>query len=482
MNKALKSIILITTCLIIFPLTTQAENIFDPALIISDQEMLNYKDMSLSEVQSFLNSQNSFLATYKTTSSYGKEKTAAEIIYDASVNNYDCDGITLSETPTEEERLAKCKKIGTVNPKFLLVLLQKEQSLISEKTPKQSQLDWATGYGCPDNWTCNPYYKGFGKQVNSAALQFRWYMLNPDKYNYKAGETYTFKNLHAADNNKKEVTVTIENTATAALYNYTPHVYNGNYNFWVLWNKYFPTEGYPDGSILKVGEDYWLIQYGQKRKFSSVSVLSSRYNPSRAISVNPSDLSPYEEGAPIKFHNYSIIMSPDGKLYLLVGEKKRLFSTSETFKKLGFNIAEIQNASWQDINSYKDGKEVTIASAYPTGALLQNKKTGGVYWVEEEAKAPLLDKIFLTTKFKGKTIIPVTEEELDLYQTLGPVKFDNGELLKDKSSSAVYLIEKETKRAFSTGTVFEELGYGWDNIITVSEKLIKLYPDGDLIQ
>lgn len=482
MKTPLKFIILLATCLIIFPLTTKAENVFDPGLIISDQDMLNYKDLSLNEIQNFLNSQNSFLSTYTTTSSYGKEKTAAEIIYDASVNNYDCEGVTLSDKPTEEERQAKCKKIGTVNPKFLLVLLQKEQSLISEQSPKQSQLDWATGYGCPDNWTCNPYYKGFGKQINSAALQFRWYMLNPTKYTYQAGKTYTFKNSYASDANKKEVTVTIENDATAALYNYTPHVYNGNYNFWVLWNKYFPTEGYPDGTILKVGEDYWLIQYGQKRKFSSISVLSSRYNSNRAVSVSASDLSPYEEGAPIKFHNYSIIMSPDGKLYLLVGEKKRLFSTTETFKKLGFNIEEIQNASWQDINSYQDGKEITVASAYPTGALLQNKKTGGVYWVEEETKAPLLDKVLLTTKFKGKTIVPVSEEELNLYQTVGPVKFDNGELLKANNSPAVYLIENGQKRAFATGVVFEELGYNWNSVITVSEKIIKLYPDGALIQ
>mgnify|MGYP000918026009 CR=1 FL=1 len=80
MKNPLKLIILLTTCLIIFPLITQAENVFDPELIINDQDMLNYKDLSLNEIQNFLNFQNSFLATYTATSSYGKEKTAAEII------------------------------------------------------------------------------------------------------------------------------------------------------------------------------------------------------------------------------------------------------------------------------------------------------------------------------------------------------------------------------------------------------------------
>lgn len=476
-----KTVIIAIAILFIIPLGVKAENQFNPGMLISDYDLLNFKSMSLDQIQRFLESKNSYLATYRTLNAYGQEKMASEIIYDAAVNNYDCSDANLSDNPTEEERKLKCKSIGTVSPKFLLVLLQKEQSIIETKTPKASQLDWAMGYGCPDASACNPYFKGFGKQVNSAALQFRWYMLNPNSYNFKEGKTYTFKNQYGTINTAS-VEVTIENKATAALYNYTPHVYNGNYNFWIIWNRYFPGQGYPNGTVLKVDNDYYLIQNGIKRKFASVSVLSSRFDPSKAITVGSSDLSAYEEGAPIKFHNYSIIMSPDGKLYLLVDDKKRLFSTNDTFKKLGFSIEEIQNASWQDINSYQNGKEITIASAYPTGALLQNKKTGGVYFVIEETKAPVIDKIFLSTKFKNKTIFPVSETELNSYQTVSPVLFDNGELLKANNSPAVYLIQDEQKRAFLNGTVFEELGYQWKNIIIVPEKIINLYPTGEIIQ
>ena len=477
-----KTAILALTLFFLIPWGVQAASTeFDPSFLISDEELLNFNSMSVSQIQKFLESQHSYLATYKTTSSYGETKSAAEIIYDASVNNYDCDGVTLSDEPTNAERKAKCKIIGTVNPKFLLVLLQKEQSLISATNPTDNQLNWAAGYGCPDNYACNIYYKGFGKQVNSAALQFRWYMLNPTRYSYQAGKTYTFSNKYGVACSE-DIKVTIQNTATAALYNYTPHVYNGNYNFWKLWNEYFPTQGYPDGTILKVGNDYWLIQNGAKRKFASASVLSSRYNIAKAITVSESSLNAYDEGTIIKFSNYSIIMSPDGDLYLLVDNKKRLFSSNAVFKNMGYNIEEIQTASWADVNSYINGPELTIASAYPTGALLQNKKTGGVYFVEEETKAPLIDKIFLTTKFKGKTIYPIDEEQLNKYQTVDPVKFDDGELLKANNSPAVYLINDGKRRAFVSGEIFEGLGYNWSNVITVSEKVINLYADGDPIQ
>lgn len=453
-----------------------ASSEFNPSFLISDEELLDFNSMSLNQIQKFLESHNSYLANYSTTSSYGENKSAAEIIYDAALRNYDCEGVTLSDKPDQIERAQKCKVIGTVNPKFLLVLLQKEQSLISTTNPSEGQLNWATGYGCPDNYACNPYYKGFGKQINSAALQFRWYMLNPGKYKYQAGQTYIFNS-----SNNTNVEVTIQNKATAALYNYTPHVYNGNYNFWKLWNSYFPAQAYPDGSILKAGNDYWLIQNGQKRKFASLSVLSSRFNPAKAININEASLGAYEEGAQIRFANYSIIMSPDGQLYLLVNGKKRLFSSNAVFKNMGYNVEEIQNASWADINSYQNGPDLTVASAYPTGALLQNKNTGGVYWVEEETKSPLIDKVFLKTKFKNKIIYPINQEQLDKYPTVGPLKFDDGELLKGETSSAVYLIENSERRAFVSGEIFEQLGYTWNNIITVPEKVLELHPLGSLI-
>lgn len=482
MKKTLNLLILALFLLVFSPKTGLAQAEFNPGRLIEDYELLDFNSMSLEEIQSFLEEKNSYLANLVVADTYGKEKKASEIIYNAAVNNYDCEGITLSDTPTEEERQTKCRKIGTVSPKFLLVLLQKEQSLIELEDPKQSQLDWATGYGCPDSLACNPYYKGFGKQVNSAALQFRWYMVapRPGKTWFKEGETYTFKNKYGTISNE-EIEVFIENKATAALYIYTPHVYNGNYNFWKIWNRYFPPQSYPDGTILKVANNYWLIQNRQKRKFSSTSVLASRYNPNRAVVVGASELNAYEEGAPIRFHNYSVIMAPDGKLYLLVDNKKRLFSSTEAFRKIGYNLEEIVNASWQDINSYQDGKEINILSAYPMGALLQDKKTGGVYWVEEETKAPLIDKVFLKTAFKGKQIIPVEPSELDLYQTVSPYLFKDGEILKADNSPAVYLIENGKKRAFSSGEIFEKLGYQWESIIVVPEKIIKLYNDGQLI-
>ncbi len=486
MRKIYKNLFLILLLSTVYyllsaPVEAKTDNNFNPDYIISDSEILDYNSMDLNYIQEFLKSKGSYLADYSTLNSYGTTKTAAEIIYDAAVNNYDCDNANLNSNPTEAERKLKCKKITTVSPKFLLVLLQKEQSLTEEASPKQRQLDWATGYGCPDGAACNKRWEGFGRQVNSAALQFADYMKRPYLYTYKAGEKYTFTNPYSTTE-KETTVVTPANRATAGLYNYTPHVYNGNYNFYKIWQRYF-TRTYPDGSLLQAeGEaGVWLIQDGKKRPFLTKGALYSRFDKNKIIAVNKADLDKYKKGTPIKFPQYSLIRSPRGTIFLLVGDKRRGFASGDAFKKIGFSPEEIISASWEDINIYKEGEPITASSTYPTGALLQDNTTGGVYWVIEGKKSPILDAIFLKTKFKNKKIIPVPPEELNNYKTTDPVLFGDGELVKSSNSAAVYLISNGQKRPITSGKVFEDLGYKWGNIVPVSPKVLYLYPNGDPI-
>lgn len=450
---------------------------FNPNYIISDSEILDDTTMDLADIKEFLTSKGSYLATYRTANYDDITKTAAEIIYDASLNNYDCDGVTLSDNPTQAERKLKCKPVS-INPQFLLVLLQKEQSLIEESTiDKQSQLDWATGYGCPDTGGCNERWKGFGKQINSAALQFYSYIDEPQLYKYKVGETYTLTNT-----DKEDSVVTPANLATAALYNYTPHVYNGNYNFWKIWNRYF-SRIFPDGSLAQIeGEPgVWLIQNGAKRPFLSRGALVTRYDPEKIITVKKADLDAYTRGTPIKFAQYSIVRSPMGSTYLLVDDAKRKISSPEVFRKLGFNPEEVEDVSTQDLNYYRNGKPVTENDAYPTGALLQDPDSGGVYFVINSTKAPLIDRIFLETKFKNRPIIKATAEELADYEKIKPVKLGDGYLLKKPLSPTVYVISNGLKRPIASGEVFESLGYKWGNILTVHPRVLALYDEGELL-
>ncbi|MDP3900139.1 MAG: hypothetical protein Q8Q23_03610 [bacterium] len=435
---------------------------FNPNYIISDSEILDSDSMTLSEIQNFINSKEGALKNYLVTEKDGlpvdeigkTTMTAAEVIYERATTN-------------------------KVNPKFLLTLIQKEQSLLTDTNPTQRQYDWAAGYGCPDSGGCNDRWQGFWKQINSASLQFRSYMDEPNMYKYNAGETYIFTNPYGTISTE-DITVTPYNRATAALYNYTPHVYNGNYNFWKLWNRFF-SRLFPDGTLVQVeGEaGVWLIQNGEKRPFLSYGALTTRYNTKSIINVKKADLDGYPKGAPIKFAQYSLLQSPLGVIYLLVDDTKRRILNPEVFRQLGFNPEEVEHVSSVDLSYYQDGLPISETDAYPTGALLRDPETGGVYFVINNKKAPLIDPIFLTTKFKNQAVIKSSAAELEKFEKIEPVKLDDGYLLKSNLSLAVYVISNGKKRTITSGKIFESLGYKWENIMEVHPRVLALYDNDE---
>ena len=81
--------------------------------------------------------------------------------------------------------IARVAQACTISPRVLLVLLQKEQSLLT--APSASGYQKATGYACPDTAACDAKYFGFFNQVYRAAWQFREYTVHPKDWRYRIG-------------------------------------------------------------------------------------------------------------------------------------------------------------------------------------------------------------------------------------------------------------------------------------------------------
>ena len=220
---------------------------FDPGNIMSDAVMSNKDSMSVQDIQNFLNSKNpcnntnTYMASWYPHLQYtirdGKfvcmaqdsfgGKSAAQIIWQAS------------------------QDYG-INPQFLIVLLEKEQGLISDTWPNSIQYRSATGYGCPDTAACDSQYFGLENQLRNAASLFRT-VLNGGWSNYPVGQTYVQFHPNASCGG---TVVNIQNRATSALYRYTPYQPNqsalnagygtgdncgayGNRNTWGLFTDWF---------------------------------------------------------------------------------------------------------------------------------------------------------------------------------------------------------------------------------------------------
>ena len=151
-----------------------------------------------------------------------------------------------------------------VNPQVMVVTLEKESGLLDRSSVSAASYDAAWGWHCPDTGpggsaNCDPAYAGFVNQAYGMAKQWTRYRVHPEQYRYRAGETVDIL-WNVVESGCGGAPVTIANTATAALYNYTPYQPNaaalaaypgvgdacsayGNRNFFFLFNRYFGSTG-----------------------------------------------------------------------------------------------------------------------------------------------------------------------------------------------------------------------------------------------
>ncbi len=424
---------------------------FSPHEILSDRDLLNYKAISLNGIQKFLDEQPGILSEYRTDDIDEVEKSAAEIIYRASQD-------------------------ARINPQVILVILQKEQNLVTDPDPSEKQLDWAAGYAvCDDCRKDDPQlqkYKGFAKQVDYAAGSMRYYFDNPLQFKYQVNSPILIDGTE----------IIPKNQATVNLYIYTPHL-SGNENFWKLWNQWFGRV-YPDGSLLRLeGDDtVWLISEGKRRPFASKNALISRYDESKIIVVSSADLEKFEEGAAIKFANHSLLQSPRGNIYLLVDEELRMIESREVFMKIGFSVDEVIRVEWDEIYAYPRGAVINAQTAYPMGALLQDTESGGVFWVTDEKKHPIIAPEILKANFGKKTIIASSKDTLETYEDADPIRFRDGELIKARNNPTVYVISEGFRRPIANEDAFNALGYRWEHIIETSRRAVQLHELGDILE
>ena len=194
---------------------------FDAGYIMSDYQMSNYNSMSESEIWNFLkqkgncNDTRTYLASQYSSYSYHIKDGHFVCLADERFG----DGETIGSGDTAAHIIWQAAQDYRINPQVLIVLLQKEQGLITDSWPNNRQYRSATGYGCPDTAACSSKYYGFRNQIRNAAALFRT-VLDGGWTNYPLGNNYIQYNPNSGCGGS---IVNVRSLATSALYRYTPY-------------------------------------------------------------------------------------------------------------------------------------------------------------------------------------------------------------------------------------------------------------------
>lgn len=274
--------------------------------IIDDGLFYNGNDMTLEQIQAFLNAKVPTCDTWGTqTSEYGGGTRAQygasrgypapyiclKDYYENSTThetNLTVNAGQLAPIPSGSLSAAQIIKNAAstynISARALLVLLHKESSgpLTVDTWPFPTQYRNAMGYGCPDTAPCDPAYAGLYNQITNAASQLLRYKTYPTSYRHSAGHYNSV--LYNPSSSCGASSVYIKTNATAGLYNYTPYQPNqaalnnlygtgdacsayGNRNFWRVYTDWFGSTQVPIACVGGEEPMSYVTRYYNPRTF-----------------------------------------------------------------------------------------------------------------------------------------------------------------------------------------------------------------------
>ncbi len=217
-----------------------ADNItdgFNPGNIISDAIFYNGNGYNAEEIQNFLNKRVSQCTLGQPGRPAGGHTSRGTLLAKVCLKDFRadtrsrpgdayCRAYAGARGESAAEIIAKIGRACDINPKVLLVMLEKEQSLVTDSWPSQRMFDVAMGYACPDSGPggsaeCDREFYGFFNQMYYGARQLQRYRAHPGRWNYQAGRVNTVQYHPNRDCGTSDFY--IENAATAGLYIYTPY-------------------------------------------------------------------------------------------------------------------------------------------------------------------------------------------------------------------------------------------------------------------
>ncbi|MGE5297951.1 MAG: hypothetical protein ACM3KM_02210 [Acidobacteriaceae bacterium] len=488
-----KSISLISLLALVLPLLWTSTSLaqgtidpgFDPGMLITDEAFGDVGTFgSAAGIQKFLEQRNSPLANTSpeflpklkepdTLTKVGLEdprpnldrlRTAAELIYDASTKH-------------------------GLNPQVVLVILEKEQSLITgsfDADALQRRMDRALGFGCPDYEGCDDIFLGFYRQLfgtfdstnsrwlGAAASLMRSFKTEVDGVRVgrgpmvdsqnqvfgrpvirtaRKGDTIVIDNtMGGYDGVVSSQTVTMKNFATAALYRYTPHVFNGNYNFWRLYHTWFK---YPNGTVIKLNLDptTYVIDNGTKRQFSALVAQQRKIKVDNIIVVSQTEFDSYLTDKPMPPLDGTLIKGDaDSTVYLIDNTKKRPISGA-VFKQRKFSFASVITLPQAEVASYDQGAFISPLDK----TLIVSDLNPTVYMIDSDLKRPITEEVFKARKLSFKNLMTLSDGEVKSLPT-GPFVYPPDKVaIVLKGDTGIYWF-RDNEKHFISAFVYKQRG------------------------
>ena len=347
---------------------------FDPGLIISDSVFFDFGTMTAEDIQRFLDSQVPVCGSSSTGMPCLKNYKSDTPEKAAEVGK--CQYMPAQKNISAAQIIYNIAKACGINPRVLLVTLQKEQGLVQARIPSPYMYRAAMGYGCPDSdpGICGKVWTGLFNQLYKAAGQFQWYGDPNGSFTYlRPGRTVSISYHPSASRNCGKQTFTLKSQATANLYYYTPFVPNtaslanlrgtgdtcssyGNRNFWRFYWDWFgsPIGG---GFLLKSAtSDPYFISNDVKYPLSDPELVEELGPLGPLGEISKAYLDSFKTGIPLTRIIKTAPVNNVSVYFFLSGGKKYLIANCEQATNLGLDCQAAVQLTQVQLDALPTGK------------------------------------------------------------------------------------------------------------------------------
>lgn len=440
------------------PATAAVGSDFNAGNIISDAVFYDGGSMTEAQIQQFLNTMGTQCAggAQPCLKNYTTTTTAK------SAESQLCNGYPGGAVESAARIIAAVGASCGVSPRALIVLLQKEQGLVTATSPTATMYRSATGYGCPDTAPCDTQYYGFFNQVYQAARQFKLYAKNPTSYGYIAGRVNNI--LYSPNSACGSGPVYIANQATAGLYNYTPYQPNaaalsnlyglgdgcssyGNRNFWRTFTDWF---GSPNGGSFLLRTEasgtVYLVTSSAKYPIPNIETLGALTPLGPVGYVSDSFLQSRPTGAVFN----RIVLAPDGTVYFIDAGIRLFFTSCAQVADYGGSCNSLIPVDQGAIGLLSPGPAVTS---------IYNTTSGKSFYVQGGVRHEVLDQAALAANGLPTASVTLLESGIALLPLGAPVLRDGVFVTSREGNDDSILRENGTifdiPRALVSGTALQ---------------------------
>ncbi|WP_133241687.1 hypothetical protein [Microbacterium sp. Gd 4-13] len=460
---------------------------FNPGRIVSDAVFFDSSTMGEQEIQDFLDSKvrtcrsgyTCLKDTYDTT-----RVTSADAM---------CGAYAGGGRERASRIIYNVARACGINPQVILVMLEKEQGLVTHTWPSDFRYRAAMGQGCPDTAACDARYYGFFNQVYGAAWQLKRYA-NPSGTSqfftwYAPGRTWNV--LYHPNRDCGSSPVRIDNQATADLYYYTPYQPNaaalragygegdgcssyGNRNFYNYFTDWFGSTETPAAALIKATDanEIYLISGGVRHHVvnsADLAIFEARLGTFRVVPSN------YVSSLPLGNSALRLARDArDGAMYLLQpGGTKHHLRSVELVERYGFRMDDYLALSPSLVDKFPTGEAV--------GDFFRAETSPDYYkWEAGSRRLIVNDLSWLSQRSAARDFVAVMPEGNAYKAPVGVPLLAPGSLTREASSGDVYLVGTglEIARIPSFGTAADA---GVQAYRVVSDGVLAGYrPSGEL--